>query len=153
RPDRGRAWRLLDAARGGAQAAGQVVPRRQDHPADRGRDRRWHPQGDRAMARHVRQLSLTLWALAALLAPAAPARADLQALEAAGRQEGQLTWYISQIDAETAELAGRTFTQLHPGITVNVVRTTTQVAYQRVTQDLRENAPQCDVYSTTDVGH
>ncbi len=91
-----------------------------------------------------------LLALGALLVVApAYAGADLDA----ARKEGQVTWYVSQTDTPTADAAGRAFTQLYPDIKVNVVRTTTQIAYQRLTQDLRENAPQCDVYSTTDVGH
>jgi iron(III) transport system substrate-binding protein len=36
---------------------------------------------------------------------------------------------------------------------VVVIRTTAQVAYQRLVQDLKNNTPQCDVFSSTDVGH
>jgi len=39
------------------------------------------------------------------------------------------------------------------GIKVNVVRTTAQVAYQRLLQDLKNNQVACDVFSSTDVGH
>jgi iron(III) transport system substrate-binding protein len=34
-----------------------------------------------------------------------------------------------------------------------VIRTTGQVAYQRLMQDLKNNSPQCDVFSTTDIAH
>ncbi len=79
--------------------------------------------------------------------------ADLAALEAAARKEGAVTWYIAQIDTETAEAAGRAFSQRYPGIAVTVMRTTGQVAYQRLQQDLKNNSPQCDVFSSTDVAH
>ena len=36
---------------------------------------------------------------------------------------------------------------------VNVLRTTAQVAYQRVTQEIKAGAIQCDVFSSTDIGH
>ena len=94
-------------------------------------------------------------ALAAAAVSALPrdARADLRALEAAARAEGGLTWYTGQTDAETAEFLGRTFTARHPGVKVSVIRTTGQVAYQRLTLDIKNKTPQCDVFSTTDISH
>src|ERR1700722_18557739 len=80
-----------------------------------------------------------------------PARADLAAMQAAARQEGTLTWYIAQEDTETAERMGRAFSEKYPGIKVEVIRTTGQVAYERLLQDLKNNAPQCDVFSSTDI--
>ena len=82
-----------------------------------------------------------------------PARAGLAELQAAARKEATLTWYVAQVDAEQAEMLGRTFTQQYPGIRVAVIRTTGQVAYQRLLLDLKNNAPQCDVFSTTDISH
>jgi iron(III) transport system substrate-binding protein len=88
--------------------------------------------------------------LAALLALVAfPALADLEA----AKKEGELTWYVSQIAGPTAEEAGRAFTKKYPGVEVKVVRITTQVAYQRVTQELQRGAPIGDVFSTTDISH
>jgi len=77
------------------------------------------------------------------------ARADL----AAAQREGSVTWYIAQVAGETAEMMGRAFTAQYPGITVNVIRTTGQVAFERLMQDLKNNAPQCDVFSSTDIAH
>jgi iron(III) transport system substrate-binding protein len=88
-----------------------------------------------------------------LLLGAASARADMATLEAAARKEGTLTWYTSHTDGEAAEAVGRGFTAKYPGIQVVVIRTTAQVAYQRLVQDLKNNTPQCDVFSSTDVGH
>ncbi len=88
---------------------------------------------------------------AALLPHAA--RADTVALEEAARKEATLTWYIAQVDGETAEVMGRAFTAQYPGVQVAVIRTTGQVAYERLLQDMKNNAPQCDVFSTTDIAH
>jgi iron(III) transport system substrate-binding protein len=81
------------------------------------------------------------------------ASADTAALEAGARKEGTLTWYIAQVDTDTAEVMGRAFTKQYPGISVQVIRTTGQVAYQRLMQDLKNDSPQCDVFSTTDIAH
>ncbi len=80
-----------------------------------------------------------------------PAHADLATLEKAAKAEGTLTWYIAQLDTETAERMGKAFSARYPGITVSVIRTTGQVAYERLLQDLKNNAPQCDVFSSTDI--
>ena len=100
-------------------------------------------------------ITITRRALTTAIAAAAafPARADTAALEQAARAEGALTWYVAQVDSETSEQMGRAFSQQYPGVKVSVIRTTGQVAYERLTQDLKNNAPQCDVFSTTDMAH
>src|SRR4051812_49836968 len=81
------------------------------------------------------------------------AQADLAALEAAARKEGSLTWYVAQMSGEAAEDMGRVFTRKYPGISVTVIRTTGQVAYQRLLQELKNSTPQCDVFCSTDISH
>jgi len=71
----------------------------------------------------------------------------------AAKREGEVTWYSAQIQAEPGEAAGHAFTARYPGIKVNVVRSTSQVAYQRLSQDLQAGAAQCDIFSSTDYGH
>jgi iron(III) transport system substrate-binding protein len=72
----------------------------------------------------------------------------------AARKEGsELTWYTAHSDDITAQAFGRSFEQLYPGLKVNVLRTTAQVAYQRITQEIKASAIQCDVFSSTDIGH
>jgi iron(III) transport system substrate-binding protein len=90
----------------------------------------------------------------------APARATAQdlepherALHEAARREGELTWYTGQLQAEPSEAAGRAFTERYPGVKVNVVRSTAQVAFQRLSQDMRARVAQCDVFSSTDYSH
>jgi iron(III) transport system substrate-binding protein len=81
------------------------------------------------------------------------ARADMDALAAAARKEGGLTWYVAQMGGEAAESMGKRFTQRYPGIAVSVIRTTGQVAYERLQQELKNNTPHCDVFSSTDIAH
>ena len=79
--------------------------------------------------------------------------ANEQSLHEAASKEGELTWYSGQIQAETGEAVGKAFTQRYPGIKVNVVRSTSQVAYQRLSQDMQAGVAQCDIFSSTDYGH
>ena len=79
-----------------------------------------------------RRVALCLGALGAASTVSHHPRGDARALDAAARQEGSLTWYVAQLDTETAESFGRKFTASHPGITVEVIRTTGQVAFQRL---------------------
>jgi iron(III) transport system substrate-binding protein len=81
------------------------------------------------------------------------ASADEAQLYAAAKKEGSLTWYISQYSGETAEKIGRNFSRKYPGVSVNVVRATNTVTYQRILQDLQVQAQQCDVLGTTEIGN
>jgi iron(III) transport system substrate-binding protein len=94
---------------------------------------------------------LTAGAAATLVAR--PARADLSALETAARAEGTVTWYVAQMSGEAAEAMGHRFTERYPGVGVSVIRTTGQVAYERLQQELKNNTPNCDVFSSTDISH
>jgi iron(III) transport system substrate-binding protein len=76
-----------------------------------------------------------------------------QALYDAAKQEGELTWYSGQIQAEAGEAVGRAFAQRYPGLKANVVRSTSQVAFQRLSQDMQAGVAQCDIFSSTDYGH
>ncbi len=71
----------------------------------------------------------------------------------AARSEGELTWYSAHYTSETSERIGRAFTAKYAGIKVNVVRTTAQVAYQRLSQDIQSGVANCDVLGTTDIAH
>ena len=95
---------------------------------------------------------LVLGAAGASLLPRL-AHADMAALEEAARKEGAVSWYTAHTDGETANRVAQAFMAQYPGITVSVVRTTAQVAYQRLLQDLKNGIPPCDVFSSTDLGH
>lgn len=99
-------------------------------------------------------LALAAWSAAATRAwaqsPLTPAE---QALYEAAKREGEITWYSGQYSADGSEAAGRAFNERYPGVRCNVVRSTSQVAFQRLSQDLRANVAQCDVFSSTNGGH
>jgi iron(III) transport system substrate-binding protein len=94
-----------------------------------------------------------LAAASALPAFAAEMSAREKELYEAAKKEGELTWYTAHSDDVTAQALGREFEKIYPGVKVNVVRTTAQVAFQRVTQEVRAGAMQVDVLSSTDLGH
>ena len=97
----------------------------------------------------ITRRSLTAGLAAAALATSA--RADLSKIETAARAEGSVTWYVAQMSGEAAEAMGHRFTRLYPGVAVSVIRTTGQVAYERLQQELKNNTPTCDVFSSTDI--
>ncbi len=76
-----------------------------------------------------------------------------QELYGPAKKEGELTWYSGQLSAETSEAIGAAFTKRYPGVKVNVVRSTSQVAFQRLSQDMRAGVAQCDIFSSTDISH
>jgi iron(III) transport system substrate-binding protein len=94
---------------------------------------------------------------AAIIASRPAAAQDMPAHErelySAAQREGQLTWYTGQMQAEPSEAIGRAFTERYPGVRVNVVRSTSQVAFQRLSQDMRARVQQCDVFSSVDQSH
>jgi iron(III) transport system substrate-binding protein len=101
-----------------------------------------------------RMLALAAWSVAATKAWAqAPMHPQERELYEAAKREGEVTWYSGQYSAEPAELAGRAFSERYPGVRCNVVRTTSQVAFQRLSQDARAGVGQCDVFSSTNGGH
>lgn len=100
-----------------------------------------------------RQFSLLSAAVAVTPWVYAQQPANLAALYEAAKKEGELTWYIVFLPSEDAETMARAFTARYPGIKVNVVRTTAQVAFQRLNQDLKAGSANCDVFSSTDIGH
>jgi iron(III) transport system substrate-binding protein len=77
----------------------------------------------------------------------------LKALYEAAKKEGQVGWYSGVLDQPMCDSVGRAFSSRYPGVAVNAIKTTSQVAFQRVVEDLRGGGPQCDVFTTTDVGH
>lgn len=92
---------------------------------------------------------------AALALPAAAwAQSDQpNQLYDAAKKEGQLTWISGILDQPLCVRVGQAFTQQYPGVTVNATKTTSQVAFQRLLQDLKGGEVQSDVFTTTDASH
>jgi iron(III) transport system substrate-binding protein len=97
--------------------------------------------------------ALALTTLGARRAFARETTAREKELYELAKKEGEVTWYTAHSNDTTAQALGRDFEAAFPGIKANVVRTTAQVAYQRLTQEQRANAMQVDVFSSTDIGH
>ena len=98
--------------------------------------------------------------IATLAATAAARHALAQALPAhelalydEAKAKPEVTWYTGQMQAEPSEAAATAFAARYPGLKVNVVRSTSQVAFQRLSQDARAGVAQCDVFSSTDYSH
>ncbi len=73
------------------------------------------------------------------MSPVAASAKDMTAAEKslyeAAQKEGELTWYTAHTSAEVAEAMGSAFTEHYPGVKVNVVRSTAQVAFQRLSHE------------------
>lgn len=99
-----------------------------------------------------------LMVLTAVLAlTAAPALAQMQSWEKdlyeAAKKEKELTVYTAHYNTEEAARLCSAFEKKYPGIKCNFVRTTAQVAYQRLQQDIQAKAAVASVFSSTDVSH
>jgi len=104
---------------------------------------------------------LTKWTLAGLALAAlaaAPVRAQPmqpweQELYEAAKKEKPVTVYTAHYNTDEAAALCAGFEKKYPGLKCNFVRTTAQVAFQRLQQDLQANAPVASVFSSTDVSH
>lgn len=76
-----------------------------------------------------------------------------QELYAAAKGEGHLTWYSGTYNQPIVDSMGQAFTTKYPGIRVDGTKTTSEVAFQRVMQDINAGAVQSDVFTTTDASH
>lgn len=84
---------------------------------------------------------------------AARAEDSLQSLYDAGKKEGQLVWYSGFLTQEICARIGNAFSKKYPGISVSATKTTSQVAFQRLLQDMKGGQVQSDVFSSTDLSH
>jgi iron(III) transport system substrate-binding protein len=75
------------------------------------------------------------------------------ALYEAAKKEKEFTWYTAHYDSETAAAVCNGFDKKYPGVKCNYVRTTAQVAYQRLAQDQKAGIAQASVISSTDASH
>ena len=94
---------------------------------------------------------------AVLTIAAAPVRAQMPAWEQqlydAAKKEKQFTVYTAHYDTETIADLCMAFDKRYPGVKCNFVRTTAQVAFQRLQQDMQANLAVASVFSSTDVSH
>jgi iron(III) transport system substrate-binding protein len=105
-----------------------------------------------------RAVGRILMGLAATLAvAAAPALAQMapweKELYEAAKKEKPVTVYTAHYNTEEAANLCNAFEKKYAGLKCNFVRTTAQVAYQRLQQDIQANAAVASVFSSTDVSH
>lgn len=92
--------------------------------------------------------------LLAIAPSAAMAQSDHEKqLYQAAKQDGQLTWYSGILNQQICDEVGAAFSKKYPGITVHAIKTTSQVAFQRLLQDLKAGDVLSDVFTTTDESH
>ena len=100
-----------------------------------------------------RAATFAMMAMSASTLAVPPAWAeDEQQLYAAAKKEGQVTWYSGFLDQPICDAIGQAFTQKYPGIRVNAIKTTSQVAFQRLTaghQGRRRSSPTCSARPTS----
>jgi iron(III) transport system substrate-binding protein len=94
---------------------------------------------------------------AGLVLAAGAASAQMQPWEKelydAAKKEKPVTVYTAHYNTEEAAALCNAFEKKYPDLKCNFVRTTAQVAYQRLQQDIQANAPVASVFSSTDVSH
>lgn len=93
----------------------------------------------------------------ALGVSAAPAAAQMAPWEAqlydAAKKEKAFTVYSAHYNTEEMARICTAFEQKYAGVKCNFVRTTAQVAFQRLQQDMQAKVPVASVFSSTDVSH
>ena len=97
-------------------------------------------------------LALALAVLALLPGAAAAFDGEKELYEAA-KKEKELTWYTAHYNTETAAAVCNGFEKKYPGVACKYVRTTAQVAYQRLAADQKAGIAQASVISSTDASH
>jgi iron(III) transport system substrate-binding protein len=98
------------------------------------------------------RMSILLVTAFLFAAPAAAFDGEKELYEAA-KKEKELTWYTAHYNTETAAAICQGFEKKYPGVGCKYVRTSGQVAYQRLAQDLKANIALASVFSSTDVSH
>src|SRR6185437_2210172 len=91
--------------------------------------------------------------LALVSVPAMAQSAHEKQLYEAAKKEGQLTWYSGVLNQQICNEVGKAFSQKYPGIDVHAIKTTSQVAFQRLLQDIKAGQILSDVFTTTDESH
>jgi iron(III) transport system substrate-binding protein len=71
----------------------------------------------------------------------------------AAKKEKPVTVYTAHYNTDEAAALCAAFEKKYPPLKCNYVRTTAQVAFQRLLQDTQADAPVASIFSSTDVGH
>src|SRR5262245_1464312 len=86
-------------------------------------------------------------------AASAGGSAEDEKLIAEAKKEGKVVWWTAHYEQAAAEVMRDAFRAKHQGIEVELLRQTAQVVYQRITQNLKSNVKEVDVFASTDESH
>src|SRR5437773_11309690 len=100
----------------------------------------------------ARILNMTLVLLLALAGGAAAFDGEA-ALDEADKKQKEFTRCTAHDDSETAAAVCNGFEKKYAGVKCNYVRATAQVAYQRLSQDMKGGLAIASVISSTDTSH
>ena len=103
----------------------------------------------RDMSRAIAGLALTAFAAPARAA-APPPEGITDAMVAAAKKEGQVTWYTSA-DLRLAEQIGRAFEQAYPGVAARIERLGAERIFTRIGQEYSAGVRAVDTVSNGDV--
>lgn len=78
---------------------------------------------------------------------------DEAALYDAAKKEGAVVWWTAHYAQSAAEVVRDAFVAKYPGISVDFIRQTAQVVYERTTQSLKAGTHELDVFASTDESH
>lgn len=103
----------------------------------------------------AKRMSILIAMVTFVLLVGAPARAfdGEKELHEAAKKEKEFTWYTAHYNTETAAAICNGFDKQYPGVACKYIRTTAQVAYQRLAQDQKAGIAQASVISSTDASH
>jgi len=104
------------------------------------------------MAHYRLALAIVISALLAWASLAHAFDGEKELYEAA-KKEKDFTWYTAHYGSETAAGVCGGFEKKYPGIKCHYVRTTAQVAYQRLAQDQKANLAIASLIGSTDLSH
>lgn len=109
------------------------------------------------MSDRIRGLSLLASAAAFAAAAVAPGHAaeqeNLAALAEAAKAEGVITWCNGSIPDTAMQGTIEAFHEEYPELRLEGIRSTSQIAYQRLHQDLQMGMANCDLFSSSDYSH
>lgn len=83
----------------------------------------------------------------------AHAQAGTEALYAAAKKEGRLTWWCGFLDRPTMQSVIEAFSATYPGISVDALWETGEVMYARIQQNLKAGVDDVDVCVSSNAGH
>jgi iron(III) transport system substrate-binding protein len=107
--------------------------------------------GRKTMRKGLLGITLSIVTAMGISSAMAEMTAGESRLYQAAKAEKPAIWYTAHYTTETSEALTKAFAEKYPGLSVDVVRSTGGVAYQRLQQELTANQLQGDIFSNSDI--